>query len=560
MQQDALKSPEYWSRRVAQVGLASHLNAHAEAVRADQGQLWADLGPTPGSLFSWDLSLFSWEAWKEELKAGGNAETFLLAVGSFSGTMAVPRQRGSVTETVRDPLVERRPGGEKIIPKVPTPPAPPGRSGGGRAAGLRVVRQSRLRRSDAREVVERLLKSSDPEIRELGRQELARLDACFLAGTLMRTPEGSTPVERLRAGDLILSRGEDDPAGAVEAKPVLRVFVRTGRVLDLRVGGRVIRTTPEHPFRVEGEGWVDAGLLRPGDLLSLEDDGCIAVEGVRDTGEYHTVYNVEVADFHTYFVGCPEWGFSVWAHNAECDLRALLPNLPDNVVREAMKAKTLDEFVRALGKHAPASIVKKRAAFLAARVNGTEPEARRESAKAAAQAAGLEGDVRRDAMDALVGAKIIPMGKRGRGGNPATRSQLKQLADDFDKAGYRPIRGPGSGKTEEPNQRVAGQNLGARPLDLTVQGGRDNAKIRISTASMTERAKNNDPIEAEFTKAKEAVENLAGRKDPHPFVVMVPKESNGYYYIVDVQGKVSPIPEQPVPRLIETLKERGLIK
>jgi hypothetical protein len=28
------------------------------------------------------------------------------------------------------------------------------------------------------------------------------------------------------------------------------------------------------------------------------------------------VYNVRVAECHTYFVGCPEWGFSAWAHNA----------------------------------------------------------------------------------------------------------------------------------------------------------------------------------------------------------------------------------------------------
>ena len=24
---------------------------------------------------------------------------------------------------------------------------------------------------------------------------------------------------------------------------------------------------------------------------------------------------MRIADFHTYFVGCQEWGFSVWAHN-----------------------------------------------------------------------------------------------------------------------------------------------------------------------------------------------------------------------------------------------------
>jgi hypothetical protein len=28
-----------------------------------------------------------------------------------------------------------------------------------------------------------------------------------------------------------------------------------------------------------------------------------------------TVYNLRVADFHTYFVGSEDWGFSAWAHN-----------------------------------------------------------------------------------------------------------------------------------------------------------------------------------------------------------------------------------------------------
>ena len=42
----------------------------------------------------------------------------------------------------------------------------------------------------------------------------------------------------------------------------------------------------------------------------------MAVAEVDDTGEYETVYNCHVAEWHTYFVGSAEWGFSVWAHNA----------------------------------------------------------------------------------------------------------------------------------------------------------------------------------------------------------------------------------------------------
>jgi len=41
-----------------------------------------------------------------------------------------------------------------------------------------------------------------------------------------------------------------------------------------------------------------------------------AVEGVRNTGRAEVVYNCRVAEYHTYFVGCEGWGFSVWAHNS----------------------------------------------------------------------------------------------------------------------------------------------------------------------------------------------------------------------------------------------------
>ena len=42
------------------------------------------------------------------------------------------------------------------------------------------------------------------------------------------------------------------------------------------------------------------------------------LKGVVDADEYAVVYNLRVADYHTYFVGASEWGFSVWAHNQGC--------------------------------------------------------------------------------------------------------------------------------------------------------------------------------------------------------------------------------------------------
>jgi RHS repeat-associated protein len=142
------------------------------------------------------------------------------------------------------------------------------------------------------------------------------LMACFAAGTPLETPEGSKAIEKLVPGDILLSRHENDPEGRVEAKVVVEVFWRTGRIHRVRVNGRDIRTTAEHPFYVLGKGWVEAGLLQPGDLICSRSGQRLVVEEVEDTGKYETVYNVEVADFHTYFVGCREWGWSAWAHNA----------------------------------------------------------------------------------------------------------------------------------------------------------------------------------------------------------------------------------------------------
>lgn len=36
---------------------------------------------------------------------------------------------------------------------------------------------------------------------------------------------------------------------------------------------------------------------------------------ITETQNYQKVYNFRVADFHTYYVGGPEWGYDVWAHN-----------------------------------------------------------------------------------------------------------------------------------------------------------------------------------------------------------------------------------------------------
>jgi hypothetical protein len=147
--------------------------------------------------------------------------------------------------------------------------------------------------------------------------------ACFVAGTPLLTPGGAKPIEQFRAGDEILSRSEFDPDGPLAVKIVEQTFFLQAKVLSVKVKDRQIHTTATHPFFVHGKGWVTAGHLRVGDKLSSHDGQWVTVEAVTDLNEVATVYNLRVSDYHTYFVGSREWGFSVWTHNTCYEIRRL---------------------------------------------------------------------------------------------------------------------------------------------------------------------------------------------------------------------------------------------
>ena len=100
---------------------------------------------------------------------------------------------------------------------------------------------------------------------------------------------------------------------------VEEVFVRVSPIMEIQVRTRIIRTTVEHPFYIQGKGWRCAGELKAGDYLSSHDGQWVAVDAVSGIRDVATVYNLRVADHHTYFVGGREWGFSVWG--TQCPLR-----------------------------------------------------------------------------------------------------------------------------------------------------------------------------------------------------------------------------------------------
>jgi hypothetical protein len=156
---------------------------------------------------------------------------------------------------------------------------------------------------------------------------------------------GTKPIEQVRdaetfgpACDRVWSRNEFDPGAPVIARRVLRKFVRVSPVLKLSLAGREIGTTREHPFYVEGKGWTPASDIRAGDRILLKSGEWLRVDAAADSGRVETVYNLEVEDDHTYFVGAHDWGFAVWAHNTVySDAAALRAQIADLLEQPGMR-------------------------------------------------------------------------------------------------------------------------------------------------------------------------------------------------------------------------------
>lgn len=77
-------------------------------------------------------------------------------------------------------------------------------------------------------------------------------------------------------------------------------------ILHLYTDEGNIDTTANHPFYVIGKGWVAAGDLVKGDEVYNLDGTTSAIIGseTEKLDEPVLVYNLEVEDFHSYFVGC----------------------------------------------------------------------------------------------------------------------------------------------------------------------------------------------------------------------------------------------------------------
>ena len=126
--------------------------------------------------------------------------------------------------------------------------------------------------------------------------------ACFVSGTLIDTPEGPRKIETLKNGDAIYEY--DRIVGEITG---IRED-HAEEVVTIVAGGRMVRTTPEHPFFLSDSTLIKAGAIRLNNVLLVKGKP-EKVTDFRHTKGHFKVWVLSVDGPHTFFAN----GFAV--HN-----------------------------------------------------------------------------------------------------------------------------------------------------------------------------------------------------------------------------------------------------
>jgi hypothetical protein len=124
--------------------------------------------------------------------------------------------------------------------------------------------------------------------------------SCFAAGTPVHTLAGLRPIESVQVGDQVLT--QDPRTAELSYQPVLAaVQNKPDRLVEINLGGEVIRATAIHRFWKAGQGWVPARDLKSGDSVRALG-GIAEVKAVR-RGQVQPVFNLKVMRAQSFFVG-----------------------------------------------------------------------------------------------------------------------------------------------------------------------------------------------------------------------------------------------------------------
>ncbi len=207
--------------------------------------------------------------------------------------------------------------------------------------------------------VEENLKKADPKACLVDKNGNKLNIRCFLPETLVSTETGLQPITRIKTGDRVW--GHDFATRSWRLCEVAGVHENSysGMLVTVKVGESAVAATAYHPFWVvEGDGletrpaivseevkeglsgeqpgrWVYSHDLRAGDVVLLKGGERHAIREVTQRQGQSLVYNLTVADLHTFAVGAA----SVLVHNADpLDCEKALAEAAGNAQANELKA------------------------------------------------------------------------------------------------------------------------------------------------------------------------------------------------------------------------------
>ena len=109
----------------------------------------------------------------------------------------------------------------------------------------------------------------------------------FVAGTLVHTDKGLIPIEQLKFGDVVLSKSENNPNGALSYQRITKIHrfedktIYMVRFVEFPSDDSVVHSgiicTPNHPFWMADVGWIRADTLCVGDEITLSNGNKVLV-------------------------------------------------------------------------------------------------------------------------------------------------------------------------------------------------------------------------------------------------------------------------------------------
>jgi hypothetical protein len=144
------------------------------------------------------------------------------------------------------------------------------------------------------------------------------LHLCFVAGTPVSINDKLMFIEQLAINDSVISYNET--TGMIELMKINLVGSKiASNIYEVITSSDTLMVTGEHPFFVTDKNWVKAMDLTPSDKLKSlinRDEKIISINKL----ELHkTVYNIEVATNHNYFVGTAK----ILVHNKTFQLQLI---------------------------------------------------------------------------------------------------------------------------------------------------------------------------------------------------------------------------------------------